>query len=238
MDIYVVQSVLARMLRTANDVQVTMTLISKNPTKFSAGFAINGKSNFVLCTDGFKPRRLSGMTEIESLVRRSCVALQTFGVTVVDFGRLGGKPTQSQKELDTAAAKLATLAAAAQATITADNATLATINGTWAASAHKTQRIADLTNEIQAAQGVADLAADGTLPDGTTSPVGGGGGTGGDPGGGSTPLPDRWPPGDPAPTQADADKFGFSLSEFIGRVVNANIWWTGTAWTMGDGSPT
>lgn len=213
MDIFVVQTVLARMLRTANDVQVTMTLISKNPTKFSAGFAINGKSNFVLCTDGFKPRRLSGMTEIESLVRRSCVALQSFGVTVVDFGKLGGKPAQSQKELDAAAAKLSTLATAAQTTITADAATLVTINDTWAASAHKTQRIADLNNEMQAAQGVLDLANTGKLPDGTD--------------GGATPT--GWPAGAPAPTQAAADQFGMALNDFIATVKNGGIAWDSVA---------
>ncbi|WP_156480059.1 hypothetical protein [Collimonas pratensis] len=147
------------------------------------------------------------MAEIESLVRRSCVALQTFGVTVVGFGQLGGKPAQSQKEIDAAAAKLATLATAAQSTLTADAATLATITATWAASAHKAQRIADLTNEMQAAQGVLDLANSGTLPDGTSG------------------MPEDWPAGAPAPTQAAADQFSMTLADFIASVVNGGIHW-------------
>ncbi|MQQ99250.1 hypothetical protein [Glaciimonas soli] len=168
MDVYVGQSVLARMLRKAGDLQVTLTLLSKNPARFSAGFTMDGGSNYVLCTDGFKPRRLSGLADVESFVRRSCKVLQTFAITVVDFGNLCGKPAQSTAELAAAATKLASLATAAQTVVTADTATLATINSTWAGSAHKTQRVNDLTNEIQAAQGVLTLAQNGTLPDGST----------------------------------------------------------------------
>ena len=68
MSIYVAQTVLTRMLRGATDVRVIVKLLSKSPARFSASFTINGQGDFVLCTDGFKPRRRA--TQISTPISR------------------------------------------------------------------------------------------------------------------------------------------------------------------------